>query len=197
MPQKWHIPMRDAHNSRHVVWRRSSDLQTIEWCTLTDGPNEKILEGLILGASAGLPVRIEYRIVCHSTWQTSIVDVRQQYGREETLCVLVRGAEGAWVRNGQPMPTLDGCTDVDLGFSPSTNTLPIRRLALPVGKPETIEAAWVLFPDLEVRTSRQTYTRISDQTYRFASGDFAAELCVDAAGLVTDYWEWQRIAFLA
>jgi uncharacterized protein len=189
--------MRDVRNSRHVVWRRSSDLQTIEWCTLTQGPSENILEGLIVGASVDLPLRIEYRIVCHSTWQTSIVDVRQQYGREETLLVLVRDAAGAWVRNGQPMPTLGGCTDVDLGFSPSTNTLPIRRLAPAAGQSETIEAAWVLFPDLEVRASPQTYTRISDQNYRFASGDFVAELCVDAAGLVTDYWEWQRIAFLA
>jgi uncharacterized protein len=189
--------MRDPRNSRHVVWRRSADLQTIEWCTLVEGSGEKILEGLIVGASADLPLRIEYRVVCHSNWQTSIVDVRQQYGYEETLFVLVRDAAGAWARNGQPMPTLGGCTDVDLGFSPSTNTLPIRRLALAVGNSKTIEVAWVLFPDLDVRASPQTYTRISDQNYRFASGDFTAELGVDAAGLVTDYWEWHRIAFLA
>jgi len=74
--------------------------------------------------------------------------------------------------------------------------LPIRRLALAIGTSETIDAAWVLFPDLEIRASRQTYTRLSDQTYRYASGDFAAELGVDAAGLVTDYWEWQRIALM-
>jgi uncharacterized protein len=95
------------------------------------------------------------------------------------------------------MPALEGCADVDLSFSPSTNTLPIRRLALTIGALETIDAAWVLFPDLEIRASRQTYTRLSDQSYRYASGDFAAELGVDAAGLVTDYWEWQRIAVMA
>ena len=146
---------------------------------------------------ADLPLRIEYRIVCHTNWQTSTVEVRQQYGREETLLGLVRDAAGVWVGDGRPMPTLAGCTDVDLGFSPSTNTLPIRRLRLAIGKPQTINAAWVLFPALEVHASAQTYTRLSDQSYRFASGDFAAELCVDAAGLVTDYWEWRRIAVLA
>ena len=150
-----------------------------------------------MGATADLPLRIEYRVVCHSNWQTSIVNVRQRYGREETLLTLIRDAAGTWVRDGRSMAPLARCTDVDLGFSPSTNTLPIRRLALAVGKSETIEAAWVLFPDLEVRVSSQTYTRVSDQNYRFASGDFAAELCVDAAGLVTDYWEWHRIALLA
>ena len=197
VPDERQYLMRDARNSRHVVWRRSSDLQTIEWCTLAEGESQKVLEGLILGAAASLPLRIEYRVVCHPDWQTSTVDVRQQHGREETVLTLVRDAAGAWVRDGQPMPTLDGCVDVDLGFSPSTNTLPIRRLALAIGKSETIEAAWVLFPDLEVRPLSQTYTRLSDQGYRYASDDFAADLCVDAAGLVTDYWEWHRIALMA
>jgi uncharacterized protein len=197
MPQEQQYPMRDARNSRHVVWRRSSDLQTIEWCMLAEGPNEKVLEGLILGAVADLPLRIEYRVVCHLNWQTSVVDVRQQYGRKETLLALVRDDAGAWICDGQPMPAFEGCADVDLSFSPSTNTLPIRRLGLAIGASETIDAAWVLFPDLEIRVSRQTYTRLSDQSYRYASGDFAAELGVDAAGLVTDYWEWQRIAVMA
>jgi uncharacterized protein len=189
--------MSDTRNSRHVVWRRSSELQTIEWCTLVEGPGEKVLKGLILGAVGGLPLRIEYHIVCYSNWQTSTVDVRQQHGRERTLLALARDAAGTWVGDGHQMPTLGGCADVDLGFSPSTNTLPIRRLALAVGQSETIDAAWILFPDLQVRTSRQTYTRLSDQRYRYASGDFAAELSVDTAGLVTDYWEWHRIGMMA
>src|SRR5262249_5523843 len=88
MQEERQYPMRDARNSRHVVWRRSSDLQTIEWCMLAEGPNEKVLEGLVLGAVADLPLRIEYRVVCHLNWQTSVVDVRQQYGRKETLLAL-------------------------------------------------------------------------------------------------------------
>jgi len=185
--------MSDARNSRDVVWRRSSELQTVEWCTLVEGAGENVVEGLILGAVSGLPLRIEYRIVCHSNWQTSKVEVRQQHGRNGSRLELARNADGAWARDERPMPTLGGCVDVDLGFSPSTNTLPIRRLALGIGQSETIDAAWVLFPDLQVRALPQTYTRLSDESYRYASGNFTAELTVDAAGLVIDYWAWHRI----
>jgi hypothetical protein len=81
---------------------------------------------------------------------------------------------------------------VDLGCSPSTNTLPIRRLRLGVGASHTIQAAWVRFPELTVVKAAQTYTRVDDLTYRYASGDFQAELTVDDDGLVTAYAAWQR-----
>ena len=73
--------------------------------------------------------------------------------------------------NGTPAKALKGCTDIDLGCSPSTNTLPIRRLRLAVGASSTIQAAWVLFPQLEVVKAAQTYTRLDEYTYRYASGD--------------------------
>jgi uncharacterized protein len=189
--------MNSSRNSRHVVWHRSSELQMIEWCTLTEGPDEIIVEGLVLGAVAGLPWRTEYRVLCDSGWHTCGVDVRQQHGSRTAELALARDATGDWARGRSPDPGLQGCTDVDLGFSPSTNTLPIRRLALATGKSETISAAWVLFPDLRVCAALQSYTRLSDQRYRFASDGFSAELSVDTAGMVIDYWEWQRIAEMA
>lgn len=185
--------MSDSRNSRDVVWRGSSELQTVEWCTLVESSKENIVEGLILGAACGVPLRIEYRVLCHSNWLTSKLELRQQHGRAGNRLELARDANGAWTRDGRPLPMLGRCTDVDLGFSPSTNTLPIRRLALGIGRSETIDAAWVLFPDLEIRASPQTYTRLSDQSYLYASGDFSAELTVDAAALVIDYWAWHRI----
>jgi hypothetical protein len=39
----------------------------------------------------------------------------------------------------------EGCLDIDLGFSPSTNLLPIRRLTLAVGEAATVRAAWLPF----------------------------------------------------
>ena len=79
-----------------------------------------------------------------------------------------------------------------LGCSPSTNTLPIRRLRLAIGKAHTIQAAWIRFPELDVVKSAQTYTRLDEFTYRYASGDFAAELTVDDDGLVAAYADWRR-----
>ena len=120
------------------------------------------------------------------------VHVRDLRGFEQRTIALARDAKGAWTIDGKPARALKGCTDVDLGCSPSTNTLPIRRLRLGLGATQTIQAAWVRFPELEVVKAAQTYSRLDEFTYRYASGTFEAELTVDDDGLVTSYAEWRR-----
>ena len=109
-------------------------------------------------------------------------------------------AMGPWTGRvgGLELPAvrgLKGCTDVDLGCSPSTNTLPIRRLRLAIGASHTIQAAWVRFPELVVVKTPQTYARLDESTYRYASGTFEADLTVDEDGLVAQYAEWRRTGF--
>ena len=60
----------------------------------------------------------------------------------------MRDEKGNWTVDGKRRRALRSCTDVDLGCSPSTNTLPIRRLGLSVGATKTIQAAWIRFPEL-------------------------------------------------
>ena len=43
-----------------------------------------------------------------------------------------------------------GCIDLDLSFSPATNLLAIRRLALPVNEIAEVRSAWLTFPDLDL-----------------------------------------------
>ena len=47
---------------------------------------------------------------------------------------------------GADSRAVDGCRDIDLNFSPSTNVLPIRRLSLDVGDQAAVRAAWLRFP---------------------------------------------------
>ena len=126
---------------------------------------------------------------------TTAVHVRDLRGFETRTVALERSAKGAWSVNGAATRGLKGCTDVDLGCSPSTNTLPIRRLKLAIGASQTIQAAWVRFPELDVVKAAQTYTRLDEFTYRYASGTFQAELSVDDDGLVTAYAEWMRTGY--
>jgi hypothetical protein len=94
------------------------------------------------------------------------------------------------------VPQFNGCIDVDLGISPSTNTLPIRRLNLAIGQPEDVVAAWVRFPDLSLEPLPQRYTRVSDDRYKYESGSgFQTEMTVDESGLVIVYEKgWERVA---
>jgi hypothetical protein len=83
---------------------------------------------------------------------------------------------------------------VDLGFTPSTNTLPIRRLTLAVGASAPVRAAWLRFPELTLESLEQVYLRTAERTYRYesAGGQFVAVLEVGAAGLVSRYGDYWR-----
>jgi hypothetical protein len=178
--------------TRRVAWRRSDEVATDEHCTLTLRDGGLSLVGTVLGAEGGLPTWVEYRVLADGAGLTTAVHVRDLRGFVQRSISLARDSRGRWTVDGQAAPALRGCTDVDLGCSPSTNTLPIRRLRLAIGASHTIQAAWVRFPELTVVKAAQTYTRLDEFTYRYASGDFEAELAVDDEGLVTTYAVWQR-----
>lgn len=175
-----------------VAWRRSDEVQADEHCTVTLRDGGLSLVGTILGAEGGVPVRVEYRIMANGAGLTTAVHVRDQRGFEARTIALARDTRGAWTVDGRAARALARCTDVDLGCSPSTNTLPIRRLRLGIGVSHTIQAAWIRFPELTVVKAAQTYTRLDEFTYRYSSGDFVDELTVDDDGVVTTYAVWQR-----
>ena len=179
--------------SRRVAWRRADGSPADEHCTLTVRDSGLSLVGTVLGAEDGVPVRVEYRVMTDPRGLTTAVHVRDLRGFEQRTLTLTRDAKGGWTVDGAVARALRSCSDVDLGCSPSTNTLPIRRLRLAVGASKTIQAAWVRFPDLTVEKAAQTYTRLDPYTYRYASGTFEGELAVDDEGVVAEYAEWRRI----
>jgi uncharacterized protein len=181
--------------TRRVAWRRSDDIETDEHCTLTVRDSGLSLVGTVLGAEAGAPVRIEYRVLADASGFTTATHIRELRAFETRTLALERDAKGNWTVDGKAVRSLKGCTDVDLGCSPSTNTLPIRRLRLAPGKAATIKAAWVRFPELVVVKAAQTYARLDEFTWRYASGTFEAELTVDEDSLVVAYADWRRTAF--
>jgi hypothetical protein len=181
--------------TRRVAWRRSDEIEADEHCTLSLRETGLSLVGTVIGAEGGLPVRVEYRVLADRAGLTTATHVRDLRGFGTRTIVLERDSKDRWTVDGVVVRSLKGCTDVDLGCSPSTNTLPIRRLRLAIGASQTIQAAWIRFPELTVVKAKQTYTRLDEFTYRYASGTFAADLSVDDDGLVTAYAEWRRIGY--
>lgn len=97
-------------------------------------------------------------------------------------------AHCAWTVDGERRDDLAAAVDVDLFLSPFTNTLPIRRLRLPIGASAEIVTAYV-GPDLSVHPDGQRYTRLDERRYRYEAldGGFERDIEVDADGLVVDY----------
>lgn len=181
--------------TRRITWRRSDELETDEHATLTVRDTGLSLVGTVIGAQEGVPLRTEYRVLTNGAGLTTAAHVRDLRGFDQRALTVERSAKGVWSVNGQVDRKLKGATDVDLGCSPSTNTLPVRRLRLAVGASQTVHAARIRFPELTVEKAAQKYTRIDEFTYRYESGTFTAELVVDDDGLVATYGDvWRRTA---
>ena len=152
------------------------------------------LSGTALFLYEARPCRLDYRVACDPAWRTESARVQGAVGdREVDLRVAVE-KDRRWRLNGADCPGVAGSLDIDLGFSPSTNRLPIRRLALTVGEEAEVRAAWLPFPALTFELLPQVYRREGETTYRYESdgGRFVRTLEVDASGFVTSYpglWE--------
>ena len=135
------------------------------------------------------PARLDYLVVCDADWQTRSARVSGWVG-DETISLDISADEARrWRLNGIEVPEVEGCVDIDLSFSPSTNLLPIRRLRLNIGDEVTATAAWLRFPDFKLEPLDQSYRRVSGAGYRYESGagEFVAQLSVNETGFVTGY----------
>ena len=152
------------------------------------------LSGLILQEYEDVPYVARYVVEVDENWRSRRVEVELEDGGQRRLS-LTADADGHWAYGGQRHADIDNCLDVDLEWSPSTNTLPIRRLALATGESKTVSAAWVRFPSLDVQRLDQTYERLEDRRYRYRSGRFVADLVVDVDGMVLQYGlNWKAVA---
>lgn len=178
---------------REVFWT-PWDAPGIEHLQLTAGQGDVVADGLIVGLAEGRPFRASYLIRCDGAWRVREIQVRLMVPGQRELRLLADG-EGHWTSpGGETHAPLDGCFDVDLSATPSTNTLPIRRLGLRPGDSADIMVAFIGVPALSVTPRPQRYTRLDDDhdggaRYRYESrdGDFTADLPVDIDSLVGDY----------
>lgn len=180
-----------ASNSQLVCagiwqWVQSPGLERFEFVRTGD---DWIFRGTILTLAGHAAAEAKYEIVCDHSFRTkrANVSVRDATG-ERTLQIATES--GRWYENGRENQTVKGAIDIDLGWSPSTNALPIKRLKLEIGQSSgEFVAAWVRFPELTLQPLPQEYLCLQDRKYRYSSrgGAFVANLTVDEHDLVLDY----------
>jgi hypothetical protein len=179
-----------------VLWRRL-DCPGHESARLLKAGAGWQLAGAAVFAHLGEPCSLSYRIACDSEWRTRSAEVTGWLGGKTIHVTGEVSPAGSWKVGGANVARIDGCVDVDLNFSPSTNLLPIRRLNLAVGEERSVRAAWLRFPTFRFEPLEQSYRRLSRNRYRYesAGGRFETDLDVDENGFVTKYpgfWEAAR-----
>jgi hypothetical protein len=165
----------------------------LEHCVWKEDAQGVVLEGAVAGARNG-SYGGHYLVRADADFRTREVHVRYVGG--PSLHVESDGS-GNWrdVPGNRILSALRGCIDVDIGITPATNTLPIKRLKLKAQESRDIVVAYVPLPeevdgDFLPRRADQRYTCLTpDRRYRYESlfRAFTAELEIDEAGLVIDY----------
>ncbi len=160
-----------------------------EACRLRSQDSHWFLEGTAVFSHDQQPCRLTYQVICDNAWRTFSANTEGWLGTTNISILIKTDPDKSWWLNGVEQPDIKGCTDIDLNFSPSTNTLPIRRLNLAIGEAVEVRGAWLRFPSFKLELLTQLYRRLDETTYRYESGggQFVSELQVDKSGLVVEY----------
>jgi len=130
------------------------------------------------GTQLGLDYRLDYALETGSRFVSD---------RLRLECRRAGGTRTLDLRRGSA-PLKGEILDLDLGFSPLFNSLPVLRDALHEGgAARDYVMAWVAVPQPAVSRSRRRYVPLERGTVRFRSGSFTADIEFDADGFVLAY----------
>ncbi|MEW6765764.1 MAG: putative glycolipid-binding domain-containing protein [Pseudomonadota bacterium] len=176
-----------------ILWRRL-DTPGHDACRLVKNDHGWQLDGTAVFLHHGAPARLDYEVRCDPHWHTRQGRVCGWLGEQLVEYDITRTSEGNWLLNGTPLPQLAGCVDLDLGFTPATNLLPLRRLALEEGQAAEAPAAWLNVATGTLECLPQRYERHAETTYGYEapSVGYKALLTVTWRGFIRlypDLWE--------
>ncbi len=171
---------------RSVLWH-PYDGPGAERAVFEPTPDGHRIAGTSLLMVGGEPHEIRYTVLTDGGWRTLTVGAHVQGPGNDRRLALHCDGDGTWTVGDEPVIDLYGATDIDLAWTPATNTIPIRRLQLDAGAEVEVTVAYVAFPEHAVMRRRQRYTFLGEGIYRYQSDGFAVDLSVDEHGVVTDY----------
>jgi uncharacterized protein len=180
-----------------ILWRRV-DSPGYDACGLSSSTTAWRLAGTALFSFAGQPCKLCYEVDCDPSWRTRSARVTGWVGRTAVRFDIEALPGGHWSVNGTEQAELSGLVDVDLGFTPATNLIQLRRLALRVGQGMDAPAVYLNFPDLTLSRLEHHYHRLALNRYDYQAPGFnyAAILDVSDVGFVTRYpglWEVEAL----
>ncbi|MEM9134776.1 MAG: putative glycolipid-binding domain-containing protein [Actinomycetota bacterium] len=114
-----------------VLWT-SAEPASAEHLVIDEQTARASLVGTTVLPLEGRPAHIRYTVTADAEWRTTTARV-ELIGHRRVVVELAVD-DGAWTVDDERRPDLDGCIDVDLGWTPATNILPMRRLGSEVGR---------------------------------------------------------------
>jgi hypothetical protein len=147
------------------------------------------LEGTAVFAHERGPALLSYWVDCAPDWRTRRGGVAGWAGDQRCDVNVTRSESGQWRLDGEAVNGLEGCLDLDFGFTPATNFLQLHRCALGIGEIADFPVAWLDVPDASLTYLPQRYEKRSAATYWYESpqGPYSALLELAESGYVRTY----------
>jgi hypothetical protein len=181
-----------------ILWRRI-DSPGHDACALwADENGFRLIGGAAFNAD-GQPCQLSYEVLCDTAWLTKSASVIGWIGRNPVKLSLESVSGSRWVLNGDDQgEEVAELVDLDLGFTPATNLIQLRRFSLGIGDTATAPVAYLQFPELSMRRLEHRYERVALDKYDYHAPDFgySATLLVSNLGFITQYpglWELETI----
>lgn len=176
-----------------ILWRRL-DVPGHDACRLRALGDGWHLDGAAVFEYDGEPACFRYHLTCDSAWRSLEGSVRGWMGARPIDLSIERTRDGHWTLNGERASNVDGCLDLDFGFTPATNLSQLRRLALSVRQAADVPVAWLDVATGALDVLYQRYERRDESSYWYEAPRFgyAAVLRLDPTGFVRLYpglWE--------
>ena len=173
---------------RNILWKRC-DREGHDACRFMPDGVLPIIEGCATFMQGTEAAQLFYRVVCDESWGSICARVSGWVGARNIDILIQLEDSGSWSINGIAAEGLAGLQDIDLGFTPATNTNALRRLDSRIGEEIETTAVWLDTDDWAVKRLTQVYRRIDRYAYDYRSPlhDFQATLIVDEFGVITDY----------
>lgn len=171
-----------------AFWRRL-DTEGHDACRLIRKTDGWRLSGNAAFDHQGELALLAYRVDFDVSWKTLAAHVDGSVGLRPLAFDIETTASGEWLLNGEPQPEAEGCIDLDLGFTPATNLIAIRRLQPAEGVEIQTDAAYYLEFTDRLGCLGQTYRRIGRERMHYTSPahGYEATLTVSGMGFVTEY----------
>lgn len=169
-------------------WRKL-DRPGYDSCRLFKLANGWRLSGAAVFWETGKPCHFRYEVAVDSAWRTRSASVSGYLGNKPIQLRISSARNGGWRVGGQLQAGIVGCIDVDLGFTPATNLLALRRLGLRVGQSAEAPAAYLEFPGMRWVKLPQSYRRIARRMYEYEAPTvgYAGTLEVSSLGGIIQY----------
>jgi hypothetical protein len=180
-----------------ILWRRLES-PGHDACSITPFGPGHVIAGTASFLHAGQPAALAYRLVCDAAFHSLHGEFHGAIGSRSVHVEIAHTKQGTWTLNGNSVEGLEGCVDLDFGFTPATNLTQLRRLALAEGQAGDAPSAWLDLDSGELTRLEQRYERRSATTYWYDSPRFGYSALLEArpSGFIVKYpelWEAEPI----